>query len=173
MEDLRYPLGKFEAVANPTSEHRKQWIEEIAQMPEVLRSTIKGLTEEQLNTPYRPGGWTVRQVVHHLADNDMNATLRFKRGLTEDAPTASSYRENLWAELADYNMPVEHSLHMLEGLRGRLTALFRSLSLSELDKTVVSPSYGTMTLYEALQRFAWHGRHHIAQITSLKKRQGW
>lgn len=173
MEDLRYPIGKFEPALNPTAELRDYWIEEIAQMPQVLRNAVKKLTNEQLKTPYRPGGWTVQQVVHHLADNDMNATFRFKRGLTEESPTAGSYREDLWAELIDYDAPIELSLQMLEALRGRLTVLFRGLSPSDFDKTVVSPSYGTMTLNDALHRFAWHGRHHIAHITSLKERQRW
>lgn len=116
MDDLRYPIGQFEPLLNPTPEQRNRWIEDIAEMPKILRLTVQDLTLEQLLTPYRPGGWTVQQVVHHMADNHMNAFIRFKRALTEDCPTASSYREDLWAELSDYRTTIEPSLVLLESL---------------------------------------------------------
>ncbi|WP_338043983.1 DinB family protein [Paenibacillus lutrae] len=127
MDRFRYPIGLFEPVPNPTSQQRKKWIEDIAAIPGILRHTVHDLTSEQLLTPYRPGGWTVQQVIHHMADNDMNAFLRFKRALTEDLPAASSYREDLWAELNDYSAPVETSLVLLESLHSRFAVLLHSL----------------------------------------------
>lgn len=173
MDRFRYPIGQFEPIPNPISEQRNRVIEEILDIPEILRLTVHKLTPEQLLTPYRPGGWTVLQVVHHLADNDMNAYIRFKRALTEESPTASSYREDLWAELSDYRIPVETSLVLLESLHSRFAALLRSLTPSDFQRTFTSPTHGKMNLDAAAQRFAWHGRHHIAQIASLKERSGW
>jgi hypothetical protein len=174
MDVWSYPLGKFIPEEQPTSEHRKRWIEDIAQIPTVLRMTVQNLDTEQLLTPYRPGGWTVDQVVHHLADNDMNAYIRFKRALTEEVPLAGSYREELWAELSDYqDAPIEMSLVLLESLHQRFVVLLRSLSPHQFQRTFVSPTHGTMTLDIATQRYAWHGWHHIAQIDSLKERMGW
>ncbi|MEF2967442.1 putative metal-dependent hydrolase [Paenibacillus sp. M1] len=174
MDSFRYPIGQFIAVEAPTLEQRSAWIEEIAELPKVLRETLQGLSAEQLSTPYRPGGWTVQQVVHHLADNDMNAYLRFKKALTEENPTAGSYREDLWAELSDYReVPIETSLVLIEALRDRFVALLRSLPLSGFQRTFTSPTRGAMSLDVATQRFAWHGRHHTAQIAALKERMGW
>jgi hypothetical protein len=174
MDVWSYPLGKFIPEEQPTSEHRKRWIEDIAQIPTVLRLTVQNLNAEQLLTPYRPGGWKVDQVVHHLADNDMNAYIRFKRALTEEVPLAGSYREELWAELSDYqDAPIEMSLVLLESLHQRFVVLLRSLSPHQFQRTFVSPTHGTMTLNIATQRCAWHGWHHIAQIDSLKERMGW
>lgn len=173
MDRLRYPIGRFEAVHNPTPEQRGSWIGDILEMPKKVRRTVQNLTEEQLHTEYRPGGWTVRQVVHHMADNDMNAFIRFKRALTEDNPTAGSYREDLWAELSDYETPIETSILLLEAVHNRFTALLYSLSPSDYQRTFTSPTHGEMSLDVAVQRYAWHGRHHIAQIASLKERMGW
>jgi uncharacterized damage-inducible protein DinB len=173
MDHLRYPIGRFEAVQSPTPEQRSRWIEDISEMPKMVRLTVQNLTMEQLLTEYRPGGWTVRQVVHHMADNDMNAFIRFKRALTEDSPTAGSYREDLWAELSDYETPIEASIILLESLHSRFAALLYSLRPSDYQRTFTSPTHGEMTLDVAAQRYAWHGRHHIAQIASLKERMGW
>jgi hypothetical protein len=175
MEDhFRYPIGQFEPIQNPTPEQRNRWIEDISEMPKILRLTVQNLTMEQLLTPYRPGGWTIQQVVHHMADNDMNAFIRFKKALTEDNPTASTYREDLWAELSDYrSTPVETSLILLESLHSRFVALLYSLRPTDFKRTFTSPTHGVMSLDVATQRYAWHGRHHIAQIASLKERLGW
>lgn len=173
MNHFRYPIGQFEPIQYPTPEQRNRWIEDISEIPKILRLTVQNLTLEQLLTQYRPDGWTVQQVVHHMADNDMNAFIRFKRALTEDSPTASSYREDLWAELSDYRTPIETSLVLLESLHNRFAALLRSLHLSDFRRTLTSPTHGIMNLEVATQRYAWHGRHHIAQIASLKERLGW
>lgn len=174
MDILRYPIGQFTPVQKTTEEQRKQFIESIVEMPSHLRQAVKDLTWEQLNTPYRPGGWTVQQVVHHLADNDMNAYIRFKRGLTEDQPISGSYREDVWAELSDYkDTPIETSILLLDCLRSRFVTLLLKLCFSDFQRSFTSPTYGAMTLDEAIQRYSWHGRHHIAQITSLRKRMGW
>jgi hypothetical protein len=174
MDPIRYPIGHFEPIQQPTPEQRNGWIKDISQMPTILRLTVQNLTIEQLYTQYRPGGWTVQQLVHHMADNDMNAYIRFKRALTEDHPTASSYREDLWAELSDYrNTPIETSLVLLESLHSRFEALLCSLSPSDFQRTFTSPTHGLMNLDAATQRYAWHSRHHIAQIASLKDRFGW
>lgn len=174
MEQWSYPIGRFAAEKHPTARHREQWFEDIAEMPKLLRLTLSSLTTEQLLTPYRPGGWNARQIVHHLADNDMNAYIRFKRGLTEEAPLASSYRQDVWAELSDYqDTPIEVSVTLMEALRHRFVQLLRKLTPEHFQRTVTSPAYGVMTLNEAAQRYAWHGKHHIAQIQSLKERMGW
>lgn len=171
---IRFPIGPFEPVQNPTPEQRNIWIQEISELPKRLRLTVQNLSIEQLHTQYRPGGWTVQQVVHHLADNDMNAFIRFKKALTEDNPIASSYREDLWAELSDYqNTPIEISLNLIESIHSRFITLLASLSTSEFQRTFKSPTHGLMNLDVATQRYAWHGRHHITQIESLKQRMGW
>lgn len=169
MDTYRYPIGQFEPVHQPTPTERNGWIDEIADLPNNLRLLVQNLTIEQLHTPYRPGGWTVRQVVHHLADNDMNAYLRFKKALTEENPVANSYREDLWAELSDYqDVPVETSVTLIEALRTRFAALLRTMSPADFQRTFTSPTHGLMTLDIAMQRFAWHGRHHLAQICCKK-----
>lgn len=174
MDTLRYPIGQFTAVQGTTEEQRKQFIDSIAEMPEKLRQAVEGLGAEQLNTPYRPGGWTLQQVVHHLADAEMNAYIRFKRGLTEDHPVAGSFREDLWAELNDYkDTPVETSILLLEALHSRFVKLLVKLKPTDFERSVKSPTFGDMTLEVAVQRYSWHGRHHIAQITSLRERMGW
>jgi hypothetical protein len=174
MNQLQYPIGQFEQIEQPTPEQRNSWIDDISEMPKKLQLTVQNLTLEQLHTQYRPGGWTVQQVVHHMADNDMNAFIRFKKGLTEDNPTASTYREELWAELSDYHKtPIETSLALLESLHSRFVILLHSLSSSDFQRKFTSPTHGVMTLDVATQRYAWHNRHHIAQIVSLKERLGW
>jgi len=174
LDPLRYPIGQFRPNEQPTPEQRSGWIDDLSKMPQLIRGTVENLTWEQLQTPYRPGGWTVQQVIHHMADNDMNAYFRFKRGLTEDNPTAGTYREDMWAEMSDYrNVPIEVSLVLLESIYIRFEAIIRSLSASDFARTFVSPTHGMMTLDVALQRFIWHDRHHLAQIASLKEQMGW
>lgn len=173
-EPIRFPIGQFEPLQNPTPEQRNKWIQEISEMPTLLRLTVENLSIEQLHTQYRSGGWTVQQVVHHMADNNMNAYIRFKKALTEENPIVSSYREDLWADLNDYkNTPIELSLNLIEAIDSRFTSLLASLTITEFERTFKSPTHGLMNLAVATQRYAWHGRHHIAQIESLKQRRGW
>lgn len=173
MDRLRYPIGPFEEICDPTAEQRNNWTKEITEMPALLRQAVENMSDGQLSTPYRPGGWTIRQVVHHLADNDMNAYLRFKKALTEENPTGSTYPQDRWAELSDYEAPIETSLVLLEALRSRFQVLLHGMKPYDFQRTFTSPSHGLMNLDTALQRFHWHGRHHLAQITSTKKRMGW
>ena len=174
MEDLRYPVGQFAADADVTEEKRRRWIGEIANTPDTLRAAVHGLSAEQLDTPYRPGGWTVRQVVHHLPDSHLNAYVRFKLALTEAEPTVKTYDEAAWAELSDgRTAPVEISLALLESLHRRWVLVLRSLFPGDYSRTFRHPEWGTVTLDWYLQQYAWHGRHHVAHITSLRERMGW
>ncbi|HEV2205893.1 MAG TPA: bacillithiol transferase BstA [Candidatus Acidoferrales bacterium] len=171
--DLRYPIGKFQGVPDPSDSQRRGFIAAIAEAPAKLRQAVAGLNEQQLDTPYRPGGWTVRQVVHHLPDSHMNSFVRFKLALTEDEPTIKAYDEALWAKLADAKSPIEPSLALLENLHTRWITLLESLSPSDWRRTLRHPEMGVMTLDAVLQIYAWHGRHHVAHITSLRERNGW
>jgi hypothetical protein len=171
--DLRYPIGKFERLDNPTDVQRRAAIDSIAEAPAKLRAAIRGLTEEQLGTPYRPDGWTVRQVVHHIPDSHMNAYVRFKLALTENEPTIKPYDQALWAELGDGKAPVEASLLLLENLHKRWVVLLSGLVRSDWNRRFRHPEHGLMTLDDNLQMYAWHGRHHVAHITSLRERNGW
>lgn len=171
--DLRYPIGKFKKTEGVTDAQRTALIAAIAEAPAKLRAAATGLSEEQLDTPYRPGGWTVRQVVHHVPDSHMNSLVRFKLALTENEPTIKPYDEARWAELGDAKGAIEPSLALLESLHERWVALLKSLSASDWQRTFRHPERGTMTLEETLQLYAWHGRHHVAHITSLRERNGW
>jgi len=171
--DLRYPIGKFERLDRQSDAERHAAIDAIAEAPRKLRAAISGLTGEQLDTPYRPGGWSVRQVVHHLPDSHMNSYVRFKLALTENEPTIKPYNEALWAELADGKAPVEPSLLLLENLHKRWLVLLRALAASDWNRRFRHPEHGLLTLDENLQMYAWHGRHHVAHITSLRERRGW
>ena len=174
MEDLRYPIGRFAAELDVTEEKRRRWIEEIASTPDRLRTAVSGLSAEQLDTPYRPGGWTVRQVVHHLPDSHLNAYVRFKLALTEHEPTIKPYDEAAWAELADGRAaPVEISLTLLGSLHHRWILLLRSLTPADFARAFRHPELGTVTLDTYLQMYAWHGGHHVAHIRSLRERMGW
>jgi len=172
--DLQYPVGKFQWGGGVTDEQRKQLIDQIEQAPAQLRQAVAGLSEEQVDTPYRPGGWTVRQVVHHLADSHMNAYIRFRLALTEDEPTIKPYDQERWAALEDARTaPLEPSLSMFESLHGRAVLLLRSLGPAAFARTFRHPEMGQVTLDKYLGLYAWHGRHHIAHITSLRERMGW
>ncbi|HKS66816.1 MAG TPA: bacillithiol transferase BstA [Candidatus Acidoferrales bacterium] len=171
--DLRYPIGKFHKAAGITEPQRRELISQIADAPAKLRAAVAGLDERQLDTPYRPGGWTVRQVVHHVPDSHMNSFVRFKLALTEDVPTIKTYEEALWAELADAKEPIEPSLVLLENLHKRWLVLLNSLSAAGWQRKLRHPEMGILTLDELLQLYAWHGRHHVAHITSLRERNGW
>jgi uncharacterized damage-inducible protein DinB len=172
--DLRYPVGKFQPEPELNDVSRQNLIRQIAETPAKLREAVKGLTEEQLDTPYRPGGWTVRQVVHHIPDSHMNAYVRMKLGITELEPTIKPYKESLWAELVDAkSSPVEPSLMLLESLHQRWLVFLRSMATADFSRTIIHPENGPMKLDRIVQLYAWHGRHHVAHITSLRERMGW
>jgi len=174
MIDLSYPIGKFHYGGPTTDEQRRKSIDQIAHAPSNLRSAIAGLSVQHLDTPYRPGGWTVRQVVHHVPDSHMNAYIRFKLALTEEEPTIKPYAEDRWAELADTGTtPVEVSLTMLDALHDRWVRLLRALKTDDWKRTFRHPELGAMNLEKTLALYAWHGRHHVAHITSLREREGW
>ncbi|XEC97330.1 YfiT family bacillithiol transferase [Paenibacillus tarimensis] len=174
MDSIRYPIGQFKPSLNPSVDARVSRIHEIPEIVKTLRGLIGNLENEQIITSYRDGGWTIGQIVHHMADNDMNAYLRFKRALTEDEPVASSYREDLWAELSDYkDIPIEDSLSLLELLHRRFLILLNSLNPEEYNRKLRTEALGSVTLDIAVQRFVWHNRHHMAQIESLINKMGW
>ena len=172
--DLRYPIGRFKRPERLTEAERSLHIQEIAETPAFLNAAVAGLKAEQLDTPYRPGGWTVRQLVHHIPDSHMNSYMRFRLALTEDEPTIKPYDEARWAELADAKTsPIEPSLALLENLHKRWVILLRSLRPSEWDRSFRHPELGPMRLDQNLALYGWHGRHHVAHITSLREREGW
>jgi len=172
--DLRYPIGPFTIDSTPTHEQIQRAVAEIAKAPTRLRAAVEGLTPEQLDTPYRPGGWTVRQVVHHVPDSHLNSYCRFKLALTEDEPTIKGYHEDRWAELEDSRAtPVEVSLALLESLHKRWVTLLKSLEPADFQRTFRHPEIGVVTLAQNVCLYAWHGRHHVAHITSLRERMGW
>jgi uncharacterized damage-inducible protein DinB len=174
--DLRYPVGKFNRpTAALTTAERGAFIDTIAQAPANIRSAIKGLSEKQLDTPYRPEGWTVRQVVHHVADSHLNAYCRFKLGLTEDVPTVKPYNEAKWAELIDgRRAPVSESLTLLEALHSRWDMMLRDMKPAEFRRNLSHPEWDTPpSLDDMLAMYAWHGRHHCGHITALRERGGW
>ncbi len=174
MSDLRYPIGKFTYKDSPTPEERVRLIQQIEQAPANLRAAVSGLSQQQLDTPYRPEGWTVRQVAHHVPDSHLNAYVRFKLALTEDEPTIKPYAEDRWAKLADTQAtPVEVSLALLESLHDRWVRLLRSLEPQDWKRTFRHPELGVVSLEKNLALYAWHGRHHVAHITSLRERNGW
>ena len=174
MPDLRYPAGKFDSAAPRTAESRAAAIADLAAHPAALRAAVAGLTDAQLDTPYRPDGWTVRQVVHHLADSHMNAFIRFKLALTEDAPQIKPYDEKAWVTLADVQgQDIEGSLLILQGLHARWSALLSSLAPEQLDRTFLHPESGPQKLDRTLQTYAWHCRHHVAHVARLRERSGW
>lgn len=173
-DDLRYPIGKWVRSAEMSDAQRAEAIVQIAGLPAALSSAVQGLTDAQLDTPYRDGGWTPRQITHHLADSHMNAFTRFKLGLTEDAPTIKPYAEAAWAETVDARVaPVAPSLGIVEGVHQRLAMLLSSLDVAAFSRTIRHPEHkGPMSLTELLGLYAWHGRHHVTQITALRSRLG-
>lgn len=173
MPDLRYPIGRFTLEGEVTPDRVAAWIADIAALPDDLRRTVSPLTDGRLDTPYRPGGWTVRQVVHHLADSHMNSYIRFKLALTEDRPVIKSYDEKRWAELADSREPVASSLDLLASLHRRWVELLRSLNREQLQREFVHPESGASRLAVMVGAYAWHGRHHLAHIERLLEREGW
>ena len=172
--ELSYPIGKFKPEGPLTFAQREHLIGEIEETPARLRAAASGLSDARLDTPYREGGWTVRQVVHHLADSHMNSYVRFRLALTESEPTIKPYDQALWAELHDARTaPVELSLALFEALHQRWVLLLKSLEAADFARTFRHPERGTMTLDQNLALYAWHGRHHVAHITSLAERMGW
>ena len=174
MTDLRYPIGKLQRKPELTDSERGILINYIEETPKNIRAAVKGLNDEQLNTPYRPDGWTVRQVVHHVPDSHLNAYIRFKLALTEDQPAIKTYEEHLWAELHDARTaPIESSLLLLENLHYRWVLFLRSMKAEDFARTFNHPENGVMKVDDLLQIYGWHGRHHTAHITSLRERMGW
>jgi hypothetical protein len=175
MEDLRYPIGQFRYEGEPDQGQREQWIEEIAATAANLRAAVAGLTPHQLDTPYRDKGWTARQVVHHLPDSHLNAYIRIKLALTEDMPVIRPYEEARWAELPDGRAgPIEISLNLLESLHHRWVLLLRQLTPADFRRRFMHPQHGRpFEVQETLALYAWHGRHHVAHITSLRRRMAW
>jgi hypothetical protein len=174
VDDLRYPVGKFVLDPATTTDKRNAWIRQIADAPALLRAGVAGLDDRQLDTPYRPGGWTVRQVLHHVPDSHLNAYCRFKLALTEDNPTIKPYDEDAWAKIADTaRTPPDVSLTLLEALHRRWVILLESLSARDFARPLHHPEHGGRTLDWMLQLYAWHGRHHAAHVSSLRQREGW
>ena len=174
LDALRFPVGKLTFDPDVSPEKRRAFIRQIADAPTALRSAIAGLNDRQLDTPYRPDGWTVRQVIHHLPDSHMNAYIRFKLALTEHNPTIKPYDEAAWARVADTaRTPPDVSLQLLDALHRRLVVLLESLEPTDFARPLVHPESGAMTIDRLLQIYAWHGRHHVAHITELRKREGW
>jgi uncharacterized damage-inducible protein DinB len=178
MADLRYPIGKFEWIPPENEEQiakrRVHYTDVLAKLPSNMAAAVSGLNAQQLDTPYRPEGWTVRQVVHHVPDSHLNAYVRFKLALTEDNPTIRPYDEAKWARLPDSAItPMEVSLQLLAALQSRWVDLVRSMQQADFARTLVHPERGTLTLDQMLAMYAWHSAHHTAHITSLRQRMGW
>ena len=172
-EDLRYPIGKFDSQREVTPELRREFIQTIAKLPKVIAAAIENLNDEQLDTEYRPAGWTVRQTVHHIADSHLNSYCRFKLAVTEETPTIRPYYEDRWAELADSELPVEVSLKIIEGVHARWVALLDAFSEEDFQKELNHPESGKWTLDKFLGLYDWHSKHHTAHITKLRERNGW
>jgi hypothetical protein len=174
MSDPRYPIGKFSYAGPLTSDEKRQCLAHIEQTPTELRAALDGLSAQQLDTPYRDGGWTLRQLAHHVPDSHMNAYIRCKLALTEDDPTIKPYMENLWAELPEArNAPIEMSLALLDSLHWRWMLTLRELTDAEWKRTFRHPELGSMSLEKTLALYSWHGRHHVAHVTSLREKMRW
>jgi hypothetical protein len=174
LQDPRYPIGRWKRPTAINEDERSTAVRDLSELPEVLRSALDGLGENELTTPYREGGWTVRQLVHHIADSHMNAYVRVRRALTEYAPVISTYDEKAWAELHDsVAAPVEWSLELLESLHARWAMMLQSLSEEHWQRTFVHPEHGAQTIEVATTLYAWHSRHHVAHITHLRAQRGW
>jgi hypothetical protein len=172
--DPRYPIGKFQRPATLTPEERTVAAGVIAETPAMLRQAVAGLNDEQLDTPYRPGGWSVRQVVHHLPDSHVNAYVRIKLALTEEAPAIRPYEEARWAELPEaISAPVDVSLTLLDGLHQRWTLALQALTPEDWERPLVHPVMGRLTIEQITALYAWHGRHHVSHITALRQHRGW
>jgi uncharacterized damage-inducible protein DinB len=173
LDELRYPVGRFKAAPPYSASQRSEYIEALRELPERLRAAVNGLDDAQLDTPYRDEGWTVRQVVHHVADSHLNSYVRFKLALTEYEPTVKPYDEAAWAMLPDNRMPVEVSLALTEALHRRWVELLESLTEKDFQKKFNHPERGLQDLATNLAMYAWHSRHHTAHISGLRARMGW
>lgn len=174
IQHLKYPTGRYDPPPAIDVEQRATWIRQLEALPAALREAVADLTQEHLNTPYREGGWTVRQMVHHYPDSHMNAYVRFRLALTEDSPTIKPYAEAVWAELPDAkSSPISPSLSLLEALHERWVLLLRSLSEVDFNRTFRHPELGVMSLNRTLGLYAWHSGHHVAQIRNFRMRKGW
>lgn len=174
LDELKYPIGRFKPDEEFTAETIKIYIKEIEEAPAALREALDGLNDSQLDTPYRPGGWTIRQVVHHLPDSHMNSYIRFKLALTENDPEIKPYNEADWAKLHDtFNTPVMVSVDLFDALQHRWAMLLKGMSKDDFKKRFFHPERGLVPLDRTVALYAWHGKHHIAHITSLRKRMGW
>jgi len=172
-KDERYPIGKFTPIQALAPGDRHARIEEIAAAPSLFRRAVAGLTDAQLDTPYRAGGWTVRQVAHHLPDSHMNAYMRFKWGLTEDTPAIKTYEEKDWAQTPETRAPIAFSLDLLTSLHERWITLLRAMPPADFARTIKHPDLGLISLDTLVALYSWHGRHHTAHVTSLRDRMGW
>ena len=174
MEELKYPVGRFQRPASLSPAERRRAIDEINATPKNMRAATRGLTDAQLDTPYRPDGWSVRQVVHHVPDSHMNAYIRFKLTLTEDTPTIKPYDEAAWAMLEDAkSTPVETSLTLLDAIHDRWSRILGAMTPSDFERTLNHPENGIMSLDQMLALYEWHGKHHVGHIVNLRKRSGW
>ncbi|WP_051359688.1 YfiT family bacillithiol transferase [Adhaeribacter aquaticus] len=173
LDMLRYPIGQYTAPDEITSLELQAYLQDIELLPAQMRQAVENLSDEQLDTPYRPGGWTVRQVVHHVADSHMNSYIRFKLALTEENPTIKPYEEHLWAELPDSKEPVEVSLVLLEAVHYRWIKILRALTSDQWQKSFHHPASGKTILIKAAGIYAWHGKHHLAHITHLRALHNW
>lgn len=171
--DVRYPIGKFERPELITAIEVQNAIATLAEAPGLLRNAVEGLDQSQINTPYREGGWTLRQVVHHIADSHMNAFIRLRLALTQDWPTITAYDEKMWAELHDVMAPVEWSLELIESLHARWVMLLSSLTEEQWKRGFIHPVRGRSTVEEATLLYAWHSLHHVAHMTHLRARKSW
>jgi uncharacterized damage-inducible protein DinB len=171
--DLRYPIGQFDRSFEISTELRRERIQVLRDLPATFAAAVAGLTDEQLDTPYRPGGWTVRQTAHHVPDSHLNALVRFKWALTEEQPTIKAYYEDRWANLGDYRGPIHVSLKLLEAVHEKWLRVLEAMSEDDFSRKFQHPESGQWTLEGVLAMYAWHSRHHTAHITSLRERNGW
>lgn len=172
--DLSYPIGRFQRPDSLSPDQRAAAIDAIATLPRQFRAAVAGLDDTQLDTPYRPGGWTVRQVIHHVPDSHLNAYTRFKLGLTEDTPTIKPYDEAAWAMLEDSRTtPVETSLSILDGIHDRWTRVLRAMTPADFSRGLMHPEHGRLSLDQLLAMYVWHGNHHTAHVANLRSRSGW
>ena len=171
--DPRFPVGRFSPRENPSPDVLQQCAADLSALPARLRAAVSGLSDSQLDTPYREGGWTVRQLVHHVADSHMNGMIRVKLALTEDNPSITAYKQALWAHLPDARLPIELSLRILDGVHERLDAIIAGMTPDDYARTFMHPENGQTRLDNWVQLYAWHSRHHVAHITELRRRNSW
>lgn len=174
MEDLKYPIGRFNPVADVTNELIQNCIYQLEKQPAIANEAVDGLSDEQINTPYRAGGWSIRQVIHHIADAHINGYVRIKLALTEDKPLVKTFNEEKWADLKDGKQaPIDLSLSLLAAVNSRLVILLKSLKSEDFKKEFNHPENGKVPIEQFIQHYSWHGNHHIAQIMSLRKKMNW